>query len=253
MLLAPRILPGCARRILAPAGISAARIPVPAHRRQRRGRCVAGSSVFESMTSSFCTLLLAAVVLVSRAAPAQGQDFGPVTSSRQGFWMGAGLGQGYTHLACSVCGGDRETVGLSGYFRAGGTLTNQFLLGGEITGWRRSQDGVTEHTEVASAAGYWYPNPRHGYYVKLGLGYALYHASEGDDGLTSGLFAAQLGAGYEMRVNPRISIVPFVNTMLTSHGSLNRENTSGGGFRAERVATDASLFVIQFGIGVTRH
>lgn len=181
------------------------------------------------------------------------QGFGSAAASRQGFWVGGGLGQGYTDLWCGICAGERENGGLSGYVRAGGTLTRSFLLGGELTAWRRGQNDLTEHAEVLTLTGYWYPKPEHGWFVKFGLGATNYRASDGDDHLSARIFAGTAGTGYEMRVSPVLSIVPFLNLTATPNGNLNRENTGDGGFSAERVATDLKLFVIQFGIGITRH
>ncbi|HEX9893878.1 MAG TPA: hypothetical protein VGA78_08130 [Gemmatimonadales bacterium] len=189
----------------------------------------------------------------ARTTPVEAQGFGTASQSRQGFWIGGGVGQAFTDLACAICGGEREGGGLSAYLRAGDTLTPAFLLGGEVLAWRGGQGDVSEHLEQVGVAGYWYPNPRHGWFVKLGLGYSLYRASEEEEHLAARIFTGSLGAGYEMRVNPVLSIVPFVNLTATPNGNLNRETTADGGFQAVRVADDLKLFVVQFGIGITRH
>lgn len=199
------------------------------------------------------TWLLCAMLGLATVAPANAQGFGSAAASRQGFWYGVGLGQGYTDLWCGICGGERENGGISGYFRAGGTLTRAFLLGGELNAWRRSNGGLNEHLEVLTATGYWYPKPEHGWFVKFGLGMSNYRANDGDDHLSARIFAGTAGTGYEMRVNPFLSIVPFFNVTATPNGNLNRENTGDGGFSADRVATDLNVFVLQFGIGITRH
>jgi hypothetical protein len=197
--------------------------------------------------------LLVCLMWFALATPAAAQGFGPASQSRSGFWISGGLGHAFTDLACNICGGEREGGGWSGYLRAGGTMTPAFLLGGELLAWRKSQNGVGEHLEQIGLAGYWYPKPQHGWFVKLGLGYALYRASEGDEALAARIFSGSLGTGYEMRVNPLWSVVPFLNLTATPSGNLNREDTSDGSYHADRVANDLKVFVIQFGIGITRH
>jgi hypothetical protein len=199
------------------------------------------------------TWLVCAMLSLAMLSPLSAQGFGSAAASRQGFWYGGGLGQGYTDLWCGICAGERENGGISAYFKAGGTLTRSFLLGGELNAWRRSTGGLSEHLEVLTATGYWYPKPEHGWFVKFGLGMSNYRANDGDDHLSARIFAGTAGTGYEMRVSPILSIVPFLNLTATPNGNLNRENTGDGGFSAERVATDLKVFVIQFGVGITRH
>jgi len=194
--------------------------------------------------------LVAFILLVS---PLQGQGFGPPAASRQGFWAGLGLGQGGTWLRCEVCDGDRSEGGLTGYARAGTTVSDRLLVGADLTYWRRNEEEVLEQATGFAGAAYWYPNPRHGYYLKFGLGYSWYRAAEDEIALTSGLLTAVSGAGYEMRVNPRVSLVPFVNLSITSKGKLLREDTRNGGFSATRVADDLSQLSVQVGFGITRH
>ena len=196
---------------------------------------------------------LLACVMLPGASPVSAQGFGSAAASRHGFWYGGGLGQGYTDLWCGICAGERENGGISGYARAGGTLTRSFLLGAELNLWRRSNGELNEHVEVLTATGYWYPKPEHGWFVKFGLGLSNYKANEGDDHLAARIFAGTAGTGYEMRVNPVLSIVPYLNLVATPNGNLNRESTNDGGFSSERVASDLKVFVLQFGVGITRH
>lgn len=198
-------------------------------------------------------LVLWILAFVILASPLYGQGFGPPAESRQGLWAGVGLGQGATWLRCEVCDGERGEGGLTGYGRVGTTVNDRLLLGADLTYWRRSEDDVLEQSTGLAGAAYWYPNRRHGYYLKLGLGYAWYRASEGEIALTSRLLTAVSGAGYEMRVNPRVSLVPFLNLLITTQGNLLREDTRNGGFSATRVADDLRQLSVQVGFGITRH
>ena len=187
------------------------------------------------------------------AVRAEAQGFGPASESRRGFWVGVGMAQGFTSLRCGICDADRETGGLGGHLRVGGTVSNRLLLGGDGTYWRRRDGDIVEQATGVAGAGYWYPDPRHGYYLKLGLGVAWYRAAEDDIALTAQLLTLVSGIGYEMRVNPTVSVVPFINVLMTAKGDLLREDTRNGGFSASRVADDVGLLSLQLGFGITRH
>ena len=207
-----------------------------------------------AQASRICTVLLGALLaltLLAETLPAQG--FGPASSSRQGFWASLGAGQGGTWLRCGVCADDRKAGGLTGHARAGTTVSDRLLVGVDLTYWRRDEDDILEQATGLAGAAYWYPRPEHGYYLKLGLGYSWYRAAEGDIALTTGLMTAVFGAGYEMRVNHRISLVPFINLLITAKGDLLREDARNGGFTASRVAADLSQLALQVGFGITRH
>jgi hypothetical protein len=212
-----------------------------------------GVQVRPACPSACLPFVLIGCVMLVTATPSRAQGFGSAAAARHGFWYGGGLGQGYTDLWCSICAGERENGGISGYARAGGTLTRSFLIGAELNLWRRSSGDLSEHTEVLTATGYWYPKPEHGWFVKFGLGMSNYRANQNDDHLAARIFAGTAGTGYEMRVNPVLSIVPYLTLVATPNGNLNRENTNDGGFASERVATDLKVFVLQFGVGITRH
>lgn len=243
MTLAPRISPGPARR----------------HRPRTRACPPVTAGVecpplFQDQAFRICTAALL-LLLVCLALPpvVSAQGFGPASASRRGLWFGAGAGQGFTDLRCGICDGEKETGGMTGYLRLGGTASERLLLGADVTHWRRKDGDILEHATGVAGAGYWYPDPRHGYYLKLGLGYSLYRAGEDDIALTARLLTAVTGIGYEMRVNPAVSLVPFVNVVLTAKGNMLREDTRNGGFTASRVADDLGLLSLQIGFGFTRH
>lgn len=232
--------------------------PAGAARRARPPAAVAGPVGPAPLSANTPAEFLAAIVVwllafLILASPLRAQGFGPPADSRQGFWVGAGLGQGATWLRCAVCADDRKSGGLAGYGRAGATINDRLLLGGDLTYWRRNDEEVLEQSTGLAGAAYWYPNERHGYYLKFGLGYSWYRAAQDEIALTAGVLTAVSGAGYEMRVNPRISLVPFLNLLITAKGDLLREDTRNGGFSASRVADDLSQIAIQLGFGITRH
>ena len=81
----------------------------------------------------------------------------PIT--RQGFWIGLGVGGGSAQPNCSypICGSDR-LGGTSGYVGLGSTLSPHVRLGGEFNLWRRSNGFGTDVIEAASLIGMWYPS-----------------------------------------------------------------------------------------------
>ena len=62
--------------------------------------------------------------------------------TRQGFWIGFGLGGGSAKVSCTGCTTGRET-GFTGFLKMGGTLSPKVLLGGESSGWAKKSSGVT--------------------------------------------------------------------------------------------------------------
>jgi len=158
-----------------------------------------------------------AILLASSASAQQAQ-------TRQGFWIGGGLG--YGSLGCDGC----DRVGApSGYFKLGGTLRQNILLGVETNGWTKSELGNRLTMGNVSGAIYWYPMTN-GMFVKAGAGYSVL-----DSGIasTSG-FGLLGGVGYDVRVGRNLSITPVANWF--------RGSFDGG-----------SANVLQIGMGVTSH
>ena len=126
--------------------------------------------------TGFCALL--AILFATTATAQQAQ-------TRQGFWIGGGLG--YGSLGCDGC----YRVGApSGYLKLGGTLRQNILLGVETNGWTKSEFGQTLTMGNMSGAAYWYPMPANGLFVKGGLGYSILDdgfANESGFGLLAGL------------------------------------------------------------------
>ncbi len=189
--------------------------------------------------------ILATVTLVflmsSASAGAEGRQ-----NSRQGFWVGGGLGVGSTGADCNSCGDDR-TSGFSGNLRLGGTISPSFLLGGETNGWVHSETGVDETMGFASIVGIWYPSRTGAFFLKLGLGGMHYSADDGSDQLTATAPSASLGLGYEIRTGRNFSVVPYLNSLATSSVELK--------FDGHPLPTgeDININLVQIGVGVVWH
>lgn len=192
----------------------------------------------------------------AKAIPADAPIYG-----RQGTWFGFGLGAGSTTLHCQICdNSEAGNRGTSGYVRAGTTINGRLLLGAEINGWMRSDEAGHQRVLTLTGDGYWYPNPRHGYYFKGGFGISRYKQWATDDnnqdittGLSTGGLTGQVGAGYEVRVNPKMSFVPFVNLIGTARGTLSTEANDGTHFERNRLPNKANVLFLQLGMGLTWH
>ena len=168
--------------------------------------------------SALLTVLLATTAFAQHA------------QTREGFWIGAGLGYGSMGMSCDGCG-DIDRVGApSGYLALGTTLRQNVLLGIETNAWTKSELGVRLTMANISGAVYWYPMATNGLFVKGGAGFSALDAGGGG---TNG-FGVLGGVGYDVRVNRNLSITPVANWF--------RGSFDGG-----------SANVLQIGVGVTSH
>jgi hypothetical protein len=133
-------------------------------------------------------------------------------NTRQGFWIGFGVGPGSVGADCRYCTTER-TTGPSGYLRLGGTVSQNILIGGETNGWAHNEGGLNESMGFASAVLYWYPSRTGALYLKIGLGGMSYREDDGVDETTATAGAGCVGVGYEFRVRPNMSITLFLNSM----------------------------------------
>ena len=151
----------------------------------------------------FRAIVLTAAVLAS-AVPLLAQH----PQVRRGFWISGGPAFGSLDLACSGCETDRES-GLTLLLAMGGTPRPGLLIGGELEGWGKELGGVDVTVGHVSGVAYWYPRPASGFFVKGGLGIAVYSVDAGplgeeeDTGL--GLHG---GLGYDVRIGRNLSLTP---------------------------------------------
>ena len=180
--------------------------------------------------SSIVAGVLTLVTLSLAAAPAAAQH----PQTREGFWAGVGMGWGSFGLSCDGCAGLDRTGSYTGYVNVGGTLRPNLLLGAELNGWTKSEDGATVRLANASAAAYWYPTVQSGLFLKGGMGYSRLSADNGLVSASDGGWGLLMGLGYDMRVARATSITPVLNYF--------RGAFDGG-----------SADVVQLGLGVTFH
>ncbi|UCG87033.1 MAG: outer membrane beta-barrel protein [Gemmatimonadota bacterium] len=165
-----------------------------------------------------------AVLLFLCAGPAQAQ----ADQRHRGFWIGFGLGAGWNN---------EGTPGGMLYARLGGTLSQKWLLGGELAGWGRRETvstllGDTDVTTTQGNATFttlFYPLTAGGLYVKGGVGFAWveYSTAVQDVEVSTdrqGL-GTTFGVGYDIRLGSNIYLVPgfdwLFQTFDTDEGSIN--------------------------------
>lgn len=164
------------------------------------------------------TALLALASMLMLAASAAGQ-----AHHRRGIWFGAGAGYGSTSSEDSG-----NESGPGGYLRAGGTVSQDFLIGGEVRGWYWSSGNEEFLKNGASLVMIFYPMPRGNLLLKGAAGFA--HAElkrvspvaggalevERNDG-----FGMGLGVGYDFRVSRGWSISPNIEVIANNFDGFN--------------------------------
>ena len=174
--------------------------------------------------------LLAGCALAAAAVPAHAQK--PETASkggayREGFWIGLGLGYGNAGISCSSCSGNSRYGSGAATIRMGGTLSPNFLMGGELNAWSRQSSGVTETVGDLAAALYWYPQATGGFYLKGGAGAVVYQADVSPKWEITG-FGVNVGAGIDLYLSRKFSVTPYVNFLTATGGTLKIGGTDTG-------------------------
>lgn len=163
---------------------------------------------------------------------------------RKGFWIGFGFGYGSSNVSCDGCGSSNRESGATGFLKMGGTLSDKVLLGGEVNAWTKSTNGVTADLGNVSFAAYLYPQPKSGFFVKGGVGFATTRLHNSGTAEASG-FGFVAGLGYDIRVGTNISITPVGNFYFGSDGDLKESGTT--------LETGWKHNVYEFGLGITFH
>jgi hypothetical protein len=153
------------------------------------------------------TVVFGIALVLAATQPGDAAAQNPQT--RQGFFIGLGIGAG----SFGGEGGEDRETGLTGHLTLGGTLTPQVLLAGEFTGWTKEEDGARLSHSNVSAAVQFYPMPDGGLFLKGGVGASTLTVSASGGGVTVSAdetgFGATAGLGYDIRVGSNFSITPY--------------------------------------------
>jgi hypothetical protein len=185
--------------------------------------------------------LSALAICLLNVTPADAQNAMLSRTTHDGMWLSAGVGGGWTRVTCTICRTDRN-LGPSGYVRVGTTLGPGLLIAVEADGWTRSEQDLRSTATAAGVAAYLYPEPTGGAFLKSGLAWVRYGV---EGSVSANLVGLLVGAGYDFPIAARLSVTNYVNLVASSFGALRSDRGT--------VASDVSLSVLQFGIGLTRH
>lgn len=159
----------------------------------------------------------------------------------EGFWIGFGVGGG-VNASANV---DSERGGGAIYLRLGGTLSQKFLIGGEISAWGRQEDTVlggdplTVTRSNATFTALFFPSEAGGFFIKGGVGGANVEAEVGGLKVTEKGMGNTLGLGYDIRLGRNLYLTPNLDWLIQTFENSDGETTSN------------SLFLVT--IGLTWH
>ena len=145
----------------------------------------------------------------------------------QRFWIHLNLGYGTANFSCdSFCGSGPRIDGGTYGIELGGTVSPSVRLGGSFEAWTHQfGDGTSEDMENVGLVMYYYPSVSSGLFLKGGVGFSSYHASDlGIDGTGWGYSG---GLGYEFPIGASVTIIPFADYNVGKVGEVDFSDGSG--------------------------
>ena len=135
-----------------------------------------------------------------------------------GAWGEIGLGGGALVMSCDGCAEEGTYGAPYGGIAGGFTVSQQLLVGGRISGWKRgsSDDAGIRFTGTAR----WYPSSTKSWFVVGDVGYVAFRgvraggATESGGGLTVGL-----GAGLDIALGASTAVTPVISVSYDAIGS----------------------------------
>ncbi|HEY2824967.1 MAG TPA: hypothetical protein VGI83_05425 [Gemmatimonadales bacterium] len=161
------------------------------------------------------------------ASPASGQL---QERAHDGFWISFGVGGGRNYNK-DLDGADLNGGGA--YIRLGGTPSEQLLLGAELIGWSRNENGGTLGRGNVTFTAMFYP-ARHGdFFLKAGVGGSSMQISSSFGGGTvtqsQNGSGETFGAGLDLRMGGNLYLTPNVDLLFqqVSNAGTTTHNTIG--------------------------
>jgi hypothetical protein len=187
---------------------------------------------------------LAAALLTLSATPVFAQRAASPASALtpRRFWGAFSLGNALASLSCSVCR-DFSDRSVAAGLTLGVRQTPRLYLGVQLDGWYRFSGGENDRVYSIGPIAQYYPVTKRPLFVRLGLGWAGYLATDEDESLASRSVAAQVGGGYDFAISQSYLLTPFVSYMRGAGGrlTLNGENAS----------LPAGVELLQYGLQIT--
>jgi hypothetical protein len=161
------------------------------------------------MTAKVISGLVLAWALAS-AGPASAQLR---ERKHEGFWIGFGVGGG-RNLTKTLDGA--ELTGGAVYLRMGGTPSEQVLIGGEVVGWSRVENGATLQRGNATFTVILYPQRDGDIFLKAGIGGSSQQVRFSGGGGTSTQTGAgeTLGIGTDIRLGRNVYLTPNLDFLF---------------------------------------
>lgn len=177
------------------------------------------------------TLLRSATLALLCASPLVAQGGAP---SRDGLTASIGLGIGSAGVSCDECESQREAAPAL-MLRIGGAYAPDLILGVELNGWSKSEvvDATGDEARVRiatiNAVAQWYSQLDGGFFVLGGIGVGtvrseLLNDLTGTSTSTTTAFGYQVGAGWDFRVAPNISLTPYATFFGTAAGKVRNSD-----------------------------
>jgi hypothetical protein len=200
-----------------------------------------------TLESPLRQLALLSFLLAAPLAIASAQDVAAAkpAPSRDGFYIGFGLGSGKVSYTGDLEDAEAPDAGLSGHFRLGGTLNQQWRLGAETNGWVKQQDGLDFQYSALLGTATFYPSPTGNFFIKGGLGIAAYSEEYAGDEIMAAGGAWTLGLGYDFRFSGKTGISLVGNYVTGSNWQVE--------FNGEDTGFDTGVALVQVGVGVIWH
>ncbi len=126
----------------------------------------------------------------------------------------------------------------------GRNRNRQLLLGGEVNAWSRDKSGLTETVGDMSAVAYVYPSAGGTFFLKGGVGVAIYTANTSPKLEATGL-GVNVGAGIDLYLGRKFSLTPYASFLTGLSGNMKVGGTDTG------VAAKPNLF--QVGVAASWH
>lgn len=162
--------------------------------------------------------------------------------TRRQFWGALSLGNATASLSCSVCR-DMSDRSVAAGLTLGVRQTSRMYLGIQLDGWYRFSGGENDRIYSVGPLVQYYPNGKRPLFVRLGLGWAGFLATDEDENISSRSVAAQLGVGYDFAISQSYLLTPFVSYMRGAGGRLT--------VNGENATLPAGVELLQYGLQMT--
>jgi hypothetical protein len=174
-------------------------------------------------------------------APAASRSQSAAVTPRR-FWGALSLGNATASLACSVCR-DVSDRSVAAGLTLGVRQTPRTYFAVQLDGWYHFKAGENDRVYSLGPMLQYYPMTKRPFFVRLGMSWATYLATDEDENLSSRSVAAHIGAGYDFVVSRSYLLTPFASYMRGGGGRLS--------LNGERASIPAGVEMLQYGLQIT--